>query len=322
MADSAAPVTLNMRPAAPAASTIPTPAAAAATVVQPSGDPQDSVELSGTLPDPPPPNRQQVTAAANGGGALDDVAKGLKQVSDAVTGEHKVAEVSGDVGGYQGRLDVGRMQLTPRHGVSPNLGQGGVNFDPTLRVEASLFSTGLSRTSELGDGWSRSQGVRAGVHGRYDLDIGKLVSGSYTASDARDAVGAEARGEAYQNYTKQVGANGQVTVGVQAGVGQNLLGEGTTAYAQSVQQFHLRVPQTSAIFGGDGGLTLRAREGMAVDADGARGHYEGFAGVTQTLPVEMLGKERQVTVGVGAQVQGVNAQTPTVRPDVSFAVNF
>lgn len=309
---------IHNRNAAPAV-----PAAPIATPAQPAlpADPVDRADIGQTCPAPPPTRAQVAQAAAGQPTALDTVVSTAEDVGKAITQPQTVGHVAGNMGGYDATMDSGRVQMTPQQSLSPDLKEG-LKGHVGVRLEANLAGTVLQQTVPRG-GWTDTHGIRAGVKGTYDLHADKLVTGKYDGQEALSSAHVEARQEAFETFKKKLTPNDTLTLGGTVGAAQDILHPSVTTYAEGVQELRHNLSADLPFTGPDTSLTLRAREGVRADLTHHQSSacYEGYAGVSKKLPVNVLG-QHSVTVGLGVVVDGNREHDVAARPDVGLGVEF
>lgn len=200
------------------------------------------------------------------------------------------------LGDYTLRFEPVDVDLSPKlaHGV------------PGLRLKGELMETSLARTTDLGDGWSATQGLR-----------GKLLGDFRTYDDSRVNLGFEA----FKRWEGPVGRDMHGEFEFVAGTNHEFLERGTEVGAYFRQE----------VTGGDFQFWnqplawhLEGRQGYRHNLDQGEGglYYNALVGVRRDFEVEAFGRRGTISTIVGPEFSGNQDHSFEVSPKLKVRLRL
>ncbi|MBN9416305.1 MAG: hypothetical protein J0I12_12755 [Candidatus Eremiobacteraeota bacterium] len=234
----------------------------------------------------------QVAQAANVGKA---VVKANPDLADVFT------KSSTQVGDYTLHFRPADINVTPRLS----------GMTPGLRVRGEFLDAELSKTESLGEGWSRTQGLRGRIHG--DISTYGDVNSSLNLEGFKRWEGSfkpglyakfEVSGGAYQDLIHNT-----TSVGVQAY--QELKGGNFTFHDQPLS-WHVEGRQHVG----------QRVAGSNADQPSTQYGYSFLVGVRRDYPMKVFGRSAVVSAIVGPDLHGNQDKKFEVSPKVKMRVQF
>lgn len=204
---------------------------------------------------------------------------------------HQVA-----VGDYTLRFEPVDVDLSPKLS----------HMTPGLRLKGEFMETSLARTTDLGQGWTATQGLR-----------GKLLGDFRTYDDSRVNLGLEA----FKRWEGPLGHDMHGEFEFVAGSNHEFLERGTEVGAYFRQE----------VTGGDFQFWnqplswhLEGREGYRHNLDQGEGgpYYNALVGVRRDFEVEAFGRKGTISTIVGPEVSGNQDHSFEVSPKLKVRLRL
>lgn len=213
-----------------------------------------------------------------------EVGQNLKDVKKNI---RKTVDPWGYLDDYQSKVGDYDLRIRPLDlDLKPRLH----HFTPGLRFKGDLLETSLSKSEEVGGGWTKRQGFTAKLHGEastYDDPQLNLQAG------------------VFREYRGVVGNDYHVRMQADAGIQQKFLGDDNGFRAgvgllQEVEGGH------HEIFGHDVKLYAEGHQGAYYNFGKGQTElsYSFMAGPKKDFDVSLLGHKGTLTVTVGPEIKG------------------
>jgi hypothetical protein len=210
----------------------------------------------------------------------------------------------------QSETQVGDYKLTFK-GADINVSPRFRGLKPGVRLRGDFLRTEFAKTESIGDGWSKTQGLRGILHGQVST---------------HNVAEAQVNLEAFSRWNGTVGKGVNSTFEVSGGTYYDAMNSTASVGVSARQEFkggNFEIAGQPLSWNVEGNQSVR----QIVKGDNGSGsnlnwNYEVLVGVRRDYPMQIFGKNANVSVVLGPEIAGNQQDHFKVAPKLKVRVRY